>query len=152
MWPLVITKHNKSCWPLNAPNRICLDKLANYVDQHGLWNHKTKLDNAHSVSYCGAADQLEPRCTSTGRIVPHRNCTHTHTHIERVPHSVQVFSLMAHLHWLSRESSRECLVFILSICPNSSRLTVYTDLRIDLQFLANTDIKNVKFLLFMSAP
>ena len=59
---------------------------------------------------------------------------------------------MAHLHWLSRESLRECLVFLLSICPNSSRLTVYTGLQMDLQFLANSDIKNVKFLLFMSAP
>ena len=63
-----------------------------------------------------------------------------------------VFTFMAHLHWLSRESSRECLVFLLSICPNSSRLTVYTDLWMDLQFLANSHIKNVKFFLFMSAP
>ena len=60
--------------------------------------------------------------------------------------------LMARPHWLSRESSRECLVFLLAICPNSSRLTVYTGLRMNLQFLANSDIKNVNFLLFMSAP
>ena len=35
--------------------------------------------------------------------------------------------------------------FLLAICPNPSRLTVYTDLRVDLQFLANDYIDNNGF-------
>ena len=44
------------------------------------------------------------------------------------------------------ENSRECLFFfLLAICPNSSRLTVYTDLRVNLHFLANDYIDNNGF-------
>ena len=44
-----------------------------------------------------------------------------------------------------RELARVFVSFLLAICPNPSRLTVYTDLRVDLHFLANDYIDNNGF-------
>ena len=44
-----------------------------------------------------------------------------------------------------RELARVFVSFLLAICPNSSRLTVYTGLRVDLQFLASDYIGNNRF-------
>ena len=44
-----------------------------------------------------------------------------------------------------RELARVFVSFLLAICPNSSRLTVYTDLRVDLHLLANDYIDNNGF-------
>ena len=44
-----------------------------------------------------------------------------------------------------RELARVFVSFLLAICPNSSRLTVYTGLRVNLHFLANDYIGNNGF-------